>query len=238
MSEILLIRHAEAHLGRSRMDRDYHLTARGRRQAHTLGRSLAAMDIRPARIHCSTLTRARETARILAHYVPAPLKLNSELIEHGSRVLTLNCSLKEAVRRHPDLIEKNGAVTYSQGRGGGLNWSFCIGGETLRQLHRRALKAWTGIAKSTLPDETVLVVAHASFLSAMLTEVFALKLEKEWRFSFPNAGFIRMNLTSNADGKRVPILCADFPGRGPGPNPEPREVGASKLARPPRTSKP
>jgi probable phosphoglycerate mutase len=211
MSEIILIRHAEARIGRSRMDRDYHLTSRGRRQAHALGRTLAAMKIKPARIHCSTMTRARETAAILSRYLSAPLHPNAELIEHGTRVLVLDCSLKEAVRRHPKLILKNGAVTYSQGSCDGLNWSFCIGGETLRQLHRRGLKAWNEIAAKVSPGQTVLVVAHGSFLSAMLTEALSLPLAKVWRFSFANTGFVRVKVTTDASGKRIPVLCAFSP---------------------------
>ena len=210
MSEILLIRHGEARIGRSRMDRDFHLTRRGVRQAHRLGRELAAMKIKPARIFCSTLTRARETACILARYIPAPTPLHEHagLIEHGSRVLTLDCSLKEAVRRHPKLILKNGAVTYSQGRCEGLNWSFCIGGETLRQLHRRALKMWSEIAGATAQGQTILVVAHGSFLSAMLTEALALPLAKVWRFHFAHTGCVRIKLTTDHTGARVPVLCA------------------------------
>jgi 2,3-bisphosphoglycerate-dependent phosphoglycerate mutase len=208
MSEILLIRHGEACIGPSRMDRDYHLTQRGQQQAHRLGRELAAMKLKPARIYCSTLTRARETAGILARHVPAPLHQQPELIEHGSRVLTLDCSLDDAVRRHPKLLRLDGSVTWSQGSCDGLNGSFCIGGETVRQLHRRAKKAWKKIVGEVSPGQTVLVVAHGSFLSAMLTEALSLPLAKVWRFNFVHTGFVRVKLIDDAGGVRVPVLCA------------------------------
>lgn len=204
-TEIWLIRHAQAAVGPSRMDADHHLTRLGKAQAHRLGRELARQQIKPARIWHSTMTRARETAQILARYTRGPLKSHPKLYEFGTRVLTLNCSLEEAVRRHPKLIRPDGSLTWVESRNGGLSWSFTIADESLRQLHRRALAAWNQIAASAPPGKTIFVVAHGSYLSALLTEALGLPLAKVWRFEFPNTGYVRLKLHAHGR-RRIPVL--------------------------------
>ena len=64
MKTLLLLRHSKAGVGAP--DRDRGLTGRGRRQAATAGRYLAAEDLLPDLVICSDARRTRETLDGLA----------------------------------------------------------------------------------------------------------------------------------------------------------------------------
>lgn len=211
MKELFLIRHGQAAAGESRMDRDFSLTELGRKQAHLLGRRLKAMEVAPERIYTSDLTRARQTAEILAEHVPAPVHCRRDLIEHGSEVFLHDGSLEEAARRYPERVLPDGTPRTVQGDAPGLHWEFSVGGEDLRALHKRARGAWEDL-KRLHPGETgqYLLVAHGSFLSAMLTEAFELPLRPIWNFSFGNAGCAHIRFHMEA-GSVWPALCAEGP---------------------------
>ena len=64
---VFLVRHAEAEPGNTdEPDELRRLTARGREQAHELGKRFAAEAERPEAVLCSPLVRARETADKIA----------------------------------------------------------------------------------------------------------------------------------------------------------------------------
>jgi broad specificity phosphatase PhoE len=210
MLDVYLIRHANAQSGSSQMDRDYYLTELGIEQAHALGRQFAHQGVKPAKIICSALTRARQTAAIIAEHVPAPINADFDLIEHGSETLLLPCSFAEAQRNHPDKLAPEGKVRTTC-HGKELTWEFSVGGESLRQLHKRARNAWQNIINhATTLQGPLLVVSHGSFLSALMSEVFDVAQNGIWRFSFPNAGYICVKLNKGEQGWR-PILCAPAP---------------------------
>lgn len=212
MKEFYFIRHGEACAGPSKMDRDFHLTDRGRQQAHALGERLQAAGLQPARIYCSRLTRAKETARILREYVPAEIRERKDLIEHGSEVLLLDCSFEEAAAAHPDKLLPPGQMRCVQGEGPGLNWSFSIGGESLRALHARARTAWAALLEDDPAEQgQYLVVAHGSFLAAMLTEVLGLPLRPTWNFQFANAACLCVRVLRDHAGRRQPAICLPSP---------------------------
>jgi 2,3-bisphosphoglycerate-dependent phosphoglycerate mutase len=210
MKEVYLIRHAHAQAGPSKMDRDFFLTAMGNEQAHALGRQLLQRAVKPAKILCSTLTRARQTAAVIAEHVSAPIYEDTGLIEHGSKPLLMQCSFAEAQRKHPDKLMPDGKVR-TECSGNELTWDFTIGGENLRELHTRARNAWERIiSEAANLNGPLLVVSHGSFLSALMTEVFDVPQNGNWRFSFPNAGCICVKLNKGERGWR-PILCIPAP---------------------------
>ncbi len=212
MNQLLLVRHGQAVGGTSGMDRDFFLTELGRRQAHALGARLKAEKVRPRCIYSSVLTRARQTAGILTEHLDAPIFERLDLIEHGSHAYADDCTLREAILRHPERLDADGKVRTHQGERMGLNWSFSIGGEDMRALHARARGAYQSLLDDHRKDDgTFVLVAHGSFLSALLTEVLGLPLRPVWNFSFANCGCMELNLVSTDDGM-LPVFSASGPG--------------------------
>jgi len=213
MRDLYVVRHGQAAGGESGMDRDFFLTDEGKRQAHALGKKLKEIGVSPVRIYSSRLNRARETAEIVSRYVPAPVELRDDLIEHGSGVLLLDCSKLEAARLNPDKLRPDGSLIISQGLEEQLNWDFSVGGETLRALHARARGAFDAImAAHPEPDCTCIVTAHGSFLSAMLTEVLGLPMRGVWNFGFANAAFLHLRFHADASSREArPVICVHHP---------------------------
>ncbi|MEX0777010.1 MAG: histidine phosphatase family protein [Phycisphaeraceae bacterium] len=212
MKDVYLIRHGQAQSGPSGMDRDFFLTDQGQGQAHELGQQLSKAGILVDRIYASRLTRARQTAQILAQHVPAPLTVRDDLIEHGSAVFLLEIDLIEAARRRPAALAPDGALRVEPGSGAELNWDYSVGGETLRALHGRAIKAFHEIeqAHHGSPDR-IAIVAHGSILSAMLSEVLGLAPATVWRFQFACAAVFHLRYCEE-EGQRTPVLCIHGPG--------------------------
>ena len=211
MKDLFLIRHGQAAPGPSKMDRDFCLTELGRQQAHLLGRRLQAMGVRPDRIHASALTRARQTAAVLAEHVPAPILVERDLIEHGAEVFLDEGTVEEAARRFPGKVDADGTVRILHGESPGLTWDFSVGGEDMRALHRRARRAWEDLLR-LYPGEAgqYLLVSHGSFLSALLTEALGLPLRPVWNFQLGHCGCVHLRLFTEAGGL-WPALCADGP---------------------------
>jgi broad specificity phosphatase PhoE len=218
MKELFLVRHGQAAAGASLMDRDYCLTDAGVRQAGSLGRKLFSMNVRPSVIYCSVLTRAQETARILSKVLNAPVHPRRDIIEHGSEVFLEECSIEEAIRRFPEKVDAKGDVVVRRGCGVRLNWDFCVGGEDLRSLHRRARGAWHSLLRDhPEPNGTIVLVAHGSLLSALLTEAFDLCVGPMWKFEFANCGFVHLRFVHPAPGECHAFICADGPEGEPPP---------------------
>jgi len=195
MKDVYLVRHGQAAPGPSGMDGDFHLTELGRQQAHDTGRELARRVGRVSAIYCSRLTRARETAETLGGHVGGSVTVRDELIEHGSGVFLLDCSLAEVARRHPGQIDAQGAVIYRPGDGPGINPQFSAAGETVAALHQRAGEAWQRIlAAHPGPEECCMIVAHGSLLSAMTSEILGLPIRTIWSFQFANAGYLHLRV--------------------------------------------
>lgn len=83
---LFLIRHGETewnNVGRFQGAKDSPLTLRGREQAHSAGRTLAAMAAAelPLRAYVSPLGRARETASLIAEYLPLEIHIEQRIAE-------------------------------------------------------------------------------------------------------------------------------------------------------------
>ena len=212
MRDLYLVRHGEARSGPSGMDRDFFLTSDGERQANALGRKLRAIGLQPRRIYASRLNRARQTAEILARHVPAEVHIREDLIEHGSAVFLLDCPRDEAARMHPQSLHPDGTLKTSGGPVSGLHWDFAVGGETLKALHERASKAYRALlAAHPEPEGAYIVVAHGSFLAAMVTEALGLALQPVWNVQFAHAGFLHLRLYGQAQRGAMPVVCVHGP---------------------------
>lgn len=96
--ELYIIRHGEAEPpGATDTDAERQLTARGRQDMEAVARALARAGLRPQRVLCSPLVRARRSAEIVAEALGAP-------VQPDERVLAPGCTLgtvQELAAAHP-----------------------------------------------------------------------------------------------------------------------------------------
>ena len=144
---------------------DSSLTARGRAQAHALGRRLQAMPIDS--LICSDLGRARETAAIITEYTGHAIQLEPRLRErHYGDLEGLNA--KEILEQHPGIYQA--LITE--------NPDYEIpGGETHRQHYHKTtsvLEAWS----NEPPGTTTAMVAHGGVLENFFRYIAHLDLHQ------------------------------------------------------------
>ena len=78
MSELFLLRHAQAAAQRAQGDRDRPLVPMGRRDAQTMAAWIAERRLAPELVLCSTALRARQTLEIIAPGFAQPPRIESE----------------------------------------------------------------------------------------------------------------------------------------------------------------
>jgi broad specificity phosphatase PhoE len=131
----------------------FHLSALGRAQSEALAERLRGAAL--ARIVHSPLTRAAETARIIAEHQPQPppLEVDPQLLEaEFSRYLQGVPYWQIPVRRPLWLVHK-------------ARRGLLPGDETIETMGERVLRVARRLALD-LPDRTVAVVSHADPLNA------------------------------------------------------------------------
>jgi alpha-ribazole phosphatase/probable phosphoglycerate mutase len=174
---VFLIRHGETQWNRdSRIQgkSDVPLSDNGIRQAEALSRRLAGQDF--AAVFSSDLSRARETAAIIARPHNQPVRVLSDLQElnfgywEGMTV--------EDVRRQ-----------YSQESSAW--WANPLetripGGENLAELAERSVRAIKTIIER-YPRQQVVVVAHGGTIRSIVGTVLGLDLNQYWRLRQDNA---------------------------------------------------
>ncbi|AZS44320.1 phosphohistidine phosphatase [Microbacterium oleivorans] len=88
MITLILVRHAKSDWATGQDDHERPLNDRGRRDAPTMARRLAATGVRPARILSSTAVRARTTAQVFAEALGVTVETDEGLYgAAGSRLL-------------------------------------------------------------------------------------------------------------------------------------------------------
>ncbi|HSP70967.1 MAG TPA: histidine phosphatase family protein [Gaiellaceae bacterium] len=148
MTTILLVRHGETDWNRERRwqgHADPPLNAAGRRQAEQLAELLVADP--PSAVYSSDLTRARETAEIVADRLSLPLFLDPRLREADVGEWS-GLTAPQIEERYPEGVARRLA--------GGTGWDH---GETYEQLRERVLEALHEIAAAN-DGRAVLIVTH------------------------------------------------------------------------------
>ncbi|XP_045490549.1 serine/threonine-protein phosphatase Pgam5, mitochondrial isoform X3 [Pieris rapae] len=83
---LFLIRHGQYHVD-GNTDKERILTELGRQQAELTGKRLAELDIKWDLLVRSTMTRAQETAKIIAKHLPSDIEIKDcQLIEEGAPI--------------------------------------------------------------------------------------------------------------------------------------------------------
>ena len=165
MSRLLLVRHGITQLQRG--DRfwgktDIDLSSTGIKQAEQLRGRLAAEKIRA--IYSSTLSRARNTAEIIASGHHLEVIACDELCECNFGYAE-GLTFEEIKRLYPALAEE-----LSNGKTGSFP-----GGETLEQLNNR-VQNFLKRLKNHKPNDTIAIVAHGGPLRLIICSLLGIEI--------------------------------------------------------------
>lgn len=170
--EIYLLRHGETEWnleGRLQGQKNSVLTARGREQAHHLGRTLRTrLGPRALSMQVSPLGRARETAAILGEYLSSA----EPVLEPRLREMTLG--IWEGLTRSEVNARWNGVI------GGDSNaewWFLAPGGESYEDFRER-VRAWLAEQRGT-----IIAVSHG--ITTRMIRGEYLGLSRKERLSLP-----------------------------------------------------
>jgi broad specificity phosphatase PhoE len=192
---LLLARHGETDWNRERRwqgHADRPLTQRGLEQAHALASRVAETQLEA--VYASDLTRARETAAVVADALGVALDLRGDLreVDVGS---WSGLTRAEAAARFPDAFAR-----WQQGE---IGWD---DGETYEEMSERVLAAVGGIA-CRHPTGRVLIVTHAGPIRAIHAAALGMDVHtyRRMRPVEPNA---RLSAVCIEDGALTELCSA------------------------------
>ena len=186
MTELLLIRHAQAQAGPSRHWlgwSDPPLTSTGRAQAQAIAHRLHLEKRRIGAVYTSPLRRALETAQAIGKTLHRPPVAMAELKEiHFGKLEGV--TLQEMERRFPVLHTRWQDKTDME-----FQWP---GGERRADFFSRVADACQGIV-ARHPHENVVVVAHGGTIRACLAHLVPDQLKTWWTYSLDNTGLTHVS---------------------------------------------
>jgi broad specificity phosphatase PhoE len=160
--------------------RDTPLNATGREQAHELAEQVAALEEPVRSLWASDLSRARETAEIVASRIGLEVRLDARLRE-------ANRGEWEG-HLFPD-IERSDPERFAAWMRAGADWRF-PGGESLKEQQDRVSAALSDIhATGELP---ALVVCHGGSIRVILCLRDPRGLDAFQTFKVPNVALLRL----------------------------------------------
>lgn len=173
------------------------LTEVGLEQARVLAGALSGEKF--FRIYSSPLLRARQTARILAGALHAPVEIREALREWSVGIYEGTCDPAGW-----ELHRQVQAQWFEQGQ---ID-SHMPGGESLRQIHARFIPFIEGLAAEyAMSDQRLLLVAHGGLYLAALPFIFKnLDIAFARRCGFPYTGFV------TAEGRPEGLCCLSWCG--------------------------
>lgn len=177
--KLLLIRHGQSVAnteGRLQGQFDSPLTDLGRDQARALARRLERGDWSVSAIYASDLSRASETAEILADELGAPLALDERLREYDVGVLT-GVVWREIEFLYPDIWH---ALHHDTA------WGRIPGEEGNEPFHARLEAMLADIQSRHDGDESVALVSHGGSLGMLLVHLLGMDVGWPSPFRFGN----------------------------------------------------
>ncbi len=186
--EVYLVRHGESEGNRSGVyqgQADYPLTPLGQDQALLLARHFYSRAVRPSAIYTSPLSRAVETARILAKTLNGPLPEEEDRLKEIDVGPLSRMTPAEALEKWPDEMER-----FSRGTSLGEMIEGC---ETWLDVQQRAGDAFEAI-RTASPTGTLILVSHAALLVNMHKALLGVPASRRLIFRVPNTGYSRLYL--------------------------------------------
>ena len=191
--ELLLIRHGQSVAnaeGRIQGQFDSPLSQQGRAQSRALARRLQREGRSLAAIYASDLSRAAETAGIVAAALEAPLTLDARLREYDCGVLT-NIVWTDVEFLYPDIWH---GFHHSR------EW-VPIPGEEGQEAFCARLAAMLDGTLARHQEERVAFVSHGASLGMLLTHILGMEIHRPSPFRFGNTSLSILKL-----GPRGPAL--------------------------------
>jgi alpha-ribazole phosphatase len=184
VTTLILVRHGETDWnrdGRWQGHADAPLNERGREQARMLADELGDEDV--AAVYSSDLSRARETAEIIAERLGGPRVKADDRLREVNVGGWSGLTTAEIHARFPDEVDR--------WRAGDRAHTF-DGGESYAVMGERVVAALEDIA-TRHPDEQVLVVLHGGPIRALLAHAAGITYEEQRhrRAHLDNCGFVR-----------------------------------------------
>ena len=189
---ITLLRHAES-VGNAENvyqgQKDYPLTEKGREQAQALARRWQEEGATFDHIISSPLTRAKETAEIVASALNIPLEFDELWLERDNgKMSEMNPEEREAAFSKPVSLYR------SPGETGEGEWDLYLrAGQAVQSLLNR-------------PAGNYLIVSHGGILNKVLYSILGIAPDpgrRGPRFDFPNAAFARLQYSAKWHSWRV-----------------------------------
>lgn len=167
---------------------DFPLSEAGREQARRTGRYLSE-QVAFAGIYTSPLTRALETAQIIARESSHETDVipHHGLMERQGGVLE-GLSWREHELRTPELVQKFRTLPEEE------RWSL-VGAESTEAVLNRIQLALSQITARHHPPEPIVVVSHGGTLRALLRHLFPSKVQDN--ISIPNTSITRIWIGEN-----------------------------------------
>ena len=163
--------------GRIQGQFDSPLSDQGREQSEALGRRLAREEQNVSVVYASDLSRATETAEILASSLGVPVILDERLREYGFGVLT-GVVWADVEQDHPEIWR----AYYER-----HEWGPIPGEEGNEAFHARLAAALADIQKGHGEEDTVVVVTHGGSLGMIMAGLLGMALQRPYPFRFGNA---------------------------------------------------
>jgi broad specificity phosphatase PhoE len=195
--KLLLIRHGQSISnteGRLQGQFDSPLSDLGRAQARALAERLSAEGWQPAAVLASDLSRAAETAKIVAAALGAPLTLDARLREYDVGVLT-NVVWTDIEGLYPDLWQ---ALNHSR------EWVPIPGEEGNEAFHDRLAALLAEVEAGYGDEDTLALVSHGGSLGVILAHLLEMDTRRPTPFRFGNASLSIVELGPR--GPRISLL--------------------------------
>jgi broad specificity phosphatase PhoE len=194
--KLLLVRHGQSVAnteGRLQGQLDSPLTDLGRDQARALARRLVHEEWSISAIYASDLSRAAETAEILATELCAPLTFDERLREYDVGLLT-GIVWREIEHLYPDIWH---ALHHDTA------WGRIPGEEGNGTFHARLAAMLDGVKASHGEEESVMLVSHGGSLGMLLVHLLGMEPRRPNPFRFGNVSLSVVEL-----GARGPQLLS------------------------------
>lgn len=191
---LLLIRHGESTgnaSGRLQGQADWPLNDRGRSQAQALAARLLREGTAITALYASDLSRAVETAEILARPLQLALIQDRRLREYDAGVLN-GIVWREVEFLYPEVWK----AYHEAGQ-----WANIPGEEGDQAFHNRLAGFLADLQAHHGPDDSVVAVSHGGALAVLVAQLVGLPPGKRQPFRFANA-----SLTLFEFGERGPVL--------------------------------
>jgi len=196
MTKIFLVRHGETAWNnqlRYQGHSDIPLSEKGRAQARALSHKLAGETFNA--FYASDLTRARETAEIIAQPHGLPVITKSQLRETKFGAWE-GLKYSEIMERYPEVLASWTTDPLS---------TRIPDGESLRDVAERVMAGLAEIIENH-PEERVVIAAHGGTIRIILASILHMDLNQYWRLRQDNTA---LNIVDFYNEKAIVSLVND-----------------------------